>query len=78
MPPEKWTKGNTDIEMLVDYFEENSCERADRIAKNMYYVFVDLHYALGHKFWSANINALKDGHNFTVCNRKLACETPLK
>jgi len=48
------------------HLEEEYSRRAKRLLKDMYYVFVDLHYQLGNAGWEDNVRAIQTGDAHTV------------
>jgi hypothetical protein len=57
---------STDVREFQLHLEEEHSKRAKRLLKNMYYVFVDLHYQLANAAWEDNVRAMQNGYAYTV------------
>lgn len=57
---------STNVRSFQLYLEEENSKRAKRILKNMYYVFVDLHYHFGNAAWEENVRAMQNAYAYTV------------
>lgn len=57
---------STNVRDFQLHLEEENSKRARRILKNMWYVFVDLHYHFRNAAWEENVRAMQNRYAYTV------------